>query len=164
LLESPKVPAQSAAESAAARVRFGADGQPVGADVGMSLLDIAEKGRQPIEAGCRMGGGGADPISGLDGMGQLCAPEADALETLNRLGLGKSSWMACCARIRGGEVTVSLTPERASGGPDRPVVYDRSIVSVVVIGNGIAGVTAADFIRRGHPDCEIHLVGAEPHA
>ena len=33
-----------------------------------------------------------------------------------------------------------------------------------MIGNGIAGVTAADFIRRGHPDCEIHLVGSEPHA
>jgi NAD(P)H-nitrite reductase large subunit len=31
----------------------------------------------------------------------------------------------------------------------------------VVIGNGIAGVTAADFLRRGHPDCEIHLVGSE---
>ena len=35
---------------------------------------------------------------------------------------------------------------------------------VVVIGGGIAGVTAADFIRRGHPDCEIHLVGQESHA
>ena len=45
----------------------------------------------------------------------------------------------------------------------RATRYDRSIVSVVVIGNGIAGVTAADFIRRGHPDCEIHLVGQEPH-
>ena len=33
-----------------------------------------------------------------------------------------------------------------------------------MIGNGIAGVTAADFIRRGHPDCEIHIVGQEPHA
>ena len=32
-----------------------------------------------------------------------------------------------------------------------------------MIGNGIAGVTAADFVRRGHPDCEIHLVGREPH-
>ena len=41
--------------------------------------------------------------------------------------------------------------------------FDRSIASVVVIGNGIAGVTAADFTRRGHPDCEIHLVGAESH-
>ena len=164
LLESPKVAAQAAAQSAAARVRFGGDGQPVGADVGMSLLDIAEKGGQPIEAGCRMGVCGADPVAVLDGMDQLSAPEADELKTLRRLGLGKSSRMACCARIRGGEVTVSLTPERADGGPDGPRAYDRSIVSVVVIGNGIAGVTAADFIRRGHPDCEIHLVGAEPHA
>lgn len=164
LLESPKVRARSAAESAAAQVRFGTDGQPVGADVGMSLLDIAEKGGQPIEAGCRMGVCGADPVAVLAGMDQLSAPEADEVKTLNRLGLGKSSRMACCARIRGGEVTVSLTPERATGGGDRPVDYDRSIVSVVVIGNGIAGVTTADFIRRGHPDCEIHLVGAEPHA
>ena len=36
-------------------------------------------------------------------------------------------------------------------------------MSVVVIGNGIAGVTAADFVRRGHPHCEIHLVGRETH-
>ena len=41
--------------------------------------------------------------------------------------------------------------------------FDRSLKSVVVIGNGIAGVTAADFLRRGHPDCEIHLVGSEAH-
>jgi nitrite reductase (NADH) large subunit len=164
LLESPKVPDQPAAENAAARVRFGADGQQVGADVGMSLLDIAEKGGQPIEAGCRMGVCGADPVAVLDGMDQLSAPEPDELKTLKRLGLAKSSRMACCARIRGGEVTVSLTPERGDGELDRPVNYDRSIVSVVVIGNGIAGVTAADFVRRGHPDCEIHLVGSEPHA
>ena len=32
-----------------------------------------------------------------------------------------------------------------------------------MLGNGIAGVTAADFVRRGHPDCEIHLVGQESH-
>jgi nitrite reductase (NADH) large subunit len=164
LLESPKVRAEPSTETATARVRFEADGQPVGADVGMSLLDIAEKGGQPIEAGCRMGVCGADPVAVLDGMDQLSAPESDELKTLKRLGLGKSSRMACCARIRGGEVTVSLTPERAAGDVSRPASYDRSIVSVVVIGNGIAGVTAADFIRRGHPDCEIHLVGAEPHA
>jgi nitrite reductase (NADH) large subunit len=34
---------------------------------------------------------------------------------------------------------------------------------VVVIGNGIAGVTAADYIRRNHPNCEIHLIGRERH-
>ena len=165
LLESPKMPAAApAAETAAVRVCFETDAAPVAAEVGMSVLDAAEKGGQPIEAGCRMGVCGADPVAVLAGMDQLSAPESDELKTLKRLGLGESSRMACCARIRGGQVTVSLTPERATGAASRPANFDRSIVSVVVIGNGIAGVTAADFIRRGHPDCEIHLVGAEPHA
>lgn len=163
LLNPPKMPSDSPAEKSAVRVRFENGSDPVGADVGMSLLDVAESSGQAIEAGCRMGVCGADPISVVEGMDCLSAAEADELKTLNRLGLGKSSRMACCARIRGGEVTVSLTPERADTTASRPTSYDRSIVSIVVIGNGIAGVTAADFLRRGHPDCEIHLVGAEPH-
>ena len=155
------LPAQ--AESAVA-VRFESGGDPVTADVGMSLLDVAEKAGQPVEPGCRMGVCGADPVDVLDGMAGLSAPEKDELNTLRRLGLGTSARMACCARISSGTVTVSLTPEPAGGDGAKPTRYDRSIVSVVVLGNGIAGVTAADFIRRGHPDCEIHIVGQETHA
>ena len=55
------------------------------------------------------------------------------------------------------------SPSPENKGRKTPKEFDRSIASVVVIGNGIAGVTAADFVRRGHPDCEIHLVGAESH-
>ena len=47
--------------------------------------------------------------------------------------------------------------------PRKLFVSALPIVSVVVLGNGIAGVTAADFVRRGHPDCEIHVVGSESH-
>ena len=159
----PKRQNTSAAESAV-QVRFEADGKRVAADVGMSVLEVAEKGGQPIEAGCRMGVCGADPIAILDGMSCLSTAEEDELNTLRRLGLGKSTRMACCARIKSGSVTVSLTPEPGDGGGAKPTRYDRSIVSVVVLGNGIAGVTAADFIRRGHPDCEIHIVGRESHA
>ena len=32
-----------------------------------------------------------------------------------------------------------------------------------MIGNGIAGVTAADQLRRRHPDVEIDLIAEEPH-
>jgi NAD(P)H-nitrite reductase large subunit len=73
--------------------------------------------------------------------------------------------MACCARVEHGTVKVSLTPEPGSGRATdaRPTRFDPSIVSVVVLGNGIAGVTAADYVRRGHPDCEIHIVGREAH-
>jgi nitrite reductase (NADH) large subunit len=163
LLNMPKVPLATPAESGAG-VRFETDGPTVSADIGMSVLDVAERGGVPIEAGCRMGVCGADPVAIVDGMSCLTPAEQDELNTLQRLGLGKSTRMACCARLKEGSVTVSLTPEPGDGSGASTRHYDRSIVSVVVIGNGIAGVTAADFIRRGHPDCEIHLVGQESHA
>ena len=165
LLSMPKV--RSAAPAAAepgAKVCFDIDGATVAADIGMSVLDVAEKGGLPIEAGCRMGVCGADPVAIVEGMSCLTSAEQDELNTLQRLGLGKSTRMACCARLKGGDVTVSLTPEAGDGPGATAGSYDRSIVSVAVIGAGIAGVTAADFIRRGHPDCEIHLVGQESHA
>ncbi len=165
LLAMPKMPAAAPAESGAA-VRFETDGTPVAVEVGMSVLDAAEKAGVPIEAGCRMGVCGADPVTIVEGMSCLTAAEQDELNTLRRLGLGKSTRMACCARLKlkEGAVSVSLTPEAADSSGATTRQYDRSIVSVVVIGNGIAGVTAADFIRRGHPDCEIHLAGQESHA
>ena len=73
--------------------------------------------------------------------------------------------MACCVKITG-PVEVSLTPDKA----EAPVLshvsgfkYDKSVAKVVVIGNGIAGVTAADHLRRRHPDVEIDLIAEEPH-
>ncbi len=56
--------------------------------------------------------------------------------------------------------------EIAGAAAPAPVVtdYDRDIKSVVIIGNGAAGITAADYVRRNHPDCEIHLVSREKHA
>ena len=150
-----------------AEVSFVEGDAPVPAAPGQSVLEIAEGCGLPIEAGCRMGVCGSDPVAILEGAHQLSEPEDEERSTLRRLGLAPSTRMACCARIQDGAdgaVQVGLTPER--GGPDvgdRPVDFDRSITSVVVIGTGIAGVTAADFVRRGHPDCEIHLVGQEPH-
>lgn len=145
-------------------VRFDPNGPRVAVEAGASVLEAAEQAGLPIEAGCRMGVCGADPVAVLDGMSSLSPLGPDERNTLRRLGFADTTRMACCARIGGGAVTVSLTPEPGSGEDGRPADFDRSIVSVVVIGNGIAGVTAADFVRRGHPDCEIHLVGREPHA
>ncbi len=153
------------AKHSRAEVRFLPDDTPVDAEIGASLLEIAERAGRQIEAGCRMGVCGADPVAVIEGMDCLTLPDEDELSTLRRLGHAANTRMACCARVRSGPVKVALTAE--PGGPpragQRPASYDRSMVSVVVIGNGIAGVTAADFVRRGHPDCEIHLVGNETH-
>jgi nitrite reductase (NADH) large subunit len=152
------------AKTSQAEVRFMPDEAPVDAEIGTSLLEIAERAKRPIEAGCRMGVCGADPVAVLEGMDCLTPPDEEELSTLRRLGHAANTRMACCARVKAGPVRVSLTPEPgAPASGQRPASFDRSILSVVVIGNGIAGVTAADFLRRGHPDCEIHLVGRETH-
>jgi nitrite reductase (NADH) large subunit len=153
------------AKDSEAEVRFAPDDTPVGAEIGTSLLEVAERAHRQIEAGCRMGVCGADPVAVLDGMDCLTPPDEEELSTLRRLGYAANTRMACCARIKSGPVRVALTPEpgEPGGAGQRPDSFDRSILSVVVIGNGIAGVTAADFVRRGHPDCEIHLVGRETH-
>ena len=162
----PSAPRQPAAEGASklTEVRFLPQDSAVTAEVGASLLEIAEREGLSIEAGCRMGVCGADPVAVVAGMDCLSAPEDEELTTLRRLGLAPSTRMACCARVQTAGVQVNLTPEPGTGtAGERPENFDRSITSVVVLGNGIAGVTAADFVRRGHPDCEVHLVGMESH-
>ncbi len=144
-------------------VRFQPEGKVVGSEIGLSLLEVAERNGQSIEAGCRMGVCGADPIAVLEGASGLSPPEEEELNTLRRLGFAHNTRMACCARLKSGPVAMALKPEPGEQGNEQPKEFDRSIASVVVIGNGIAGVTAADFTRRGHPECEVHLVGAESH-
>jgi nitrite reductase (NADH) large subunit len=133
---------------------------------GSTLLEIAESNDLPIEAGCRMGMCGADPIGVLDGMASLSPIGDDERKTLERLGLAPGNTrMACCARVLG-PVRVTLEPARPAR-PTSAVVPDftvsRSIKRMVVIGNGIAGVTCADHVRRRHPSIEIDVVADEPH-
>jgi NADPH-dependent 2,4-dienoyl-CoA reductase/sulfur reductase-like enzyme/ferredoxin len=145
-------------------VQFVPDDHAAIAELGVSLLEVAEKDGKSIEAGCRMGICGADPIGVLEGMECLSPIENDEATTLRRLGLAATTRMACCALVQtAGKIKVSMTPEKGDASAAKPVEYDRSITSVVVLGNGIAGATAADYLRRGHPDCEIHVVGRESH-
>ena len=140
--------------------------QRVVAEAGRTLLEICESNDLPIEAGCRMGMCGADPVAILAGMEHLSPIDDDERSTTERLGLGPNTRMACCARVQG-PVSMSLQPERKSATTTPAISdfeYDRSVKHIVVIGNGIAGVTTAGHIRRQHPDCEIHLIGREKHA
>jgi len=154
-----------ALKSGAPEVHFVPEDKTVAATAGLSLLEIAESNGLTIESGCRMGICGADPVAVKDGMECLSAISDDERATLERLGLAPNTRMACCARVQG-PVTVSLTPDKPSAPSISKVAgfnYDRSVARVVVLGNGIAGVTAVDHIRRRHPATAIDLVAEEPH-
>lgn len=148
----------------APEVTFQPERRRVVAEPGRSVLDIAEKDNLEIDSGCRMGFCGSDPVTVLSGMDQL-SPMGDVeRSTLERLGLGSRARMACVARVHGPvEVSLQAAPEEVPAAP-RPVGgYDTSVRNLVIIGNGIAGITAADHARRRHPDCEIHVISREEH-
>ena len=154
-----------AVKSGAPEVHFVPEDKVVAAKDGLSLLEIAESNGMTIESGCRMGICGADPVAIKDGMECLSGISDDEKATLERLGLAPNTRMACCARVQG-PVTVSLTPDKASAPSPSKVAgfnYDRGVTKVVVLGNGIAGVTAVDHIRRRHPETAIDLIAEEPH-
>lgn len=139
------------------------DDRRIVVDSGAVLLDVLERSGTQIEAGCRMGVCGADPVAVLDGADHCSPVGSDEQDTLDRLGFSDNTRMACCVRVSG-PISVSLTPEKGQARRPTPALpVDPAITDVVVVGNGIAGVTAADHVRRNHPDCTIHLVGREAH-
>ncbi len=149
------------------------NGPTVLAKVGDKLLDIAEASQVPMESGCRMGMCGSDPIRILEGEQNVSPMRSAERRTLERLGLGTGCRMACVSRVQG-PVIVDPQPAR-----DAPIEADadeprrlvtgvddalrQSIRRVVVVGAGVAGVTAAEELRRALPDAELTLVGDEPY-
>ena len=54
-----------------------------------------------IEAGCRMGVCGADPVAIRSGLECTSRVTDDELATLGRLGYAANTRMACCVRVSG---------------------------------------------------------------
>lgn len=157
--------AHQAAQGGKPEVAIEGEGRRIAVTPGISLLEVIEGGGLPIESGCRMGMCGADPVAVLAGMEHLSPLGDDERTTLERLGLSGNARLACCARVRG-PVTVALKPQRAAAAAQSAVDEahgDPAIARVVILGNGIAGVTAADHVRRLHATCAIDLVGSERH-
>lgn len=165
------VPAPSSSPTATCEVRVEPTGIKAALRNGQTLLDVLEECNAPINAGCRAGACGADPIAVTSGGDRLSPVGSDEQATLQRLGCADNTRLACMARVRNaGPITIELKPHarNAAGGivtppPSPPLDFDRSIGRVVIIGNGVAGLTAADHVRRHHPECDIHLIGRENH-
>ena len=155
---SPVVPPATAASSV---VRFvGPDGNRQVGRIrrGQTLADAARACGSALPEGCGAGTCGADPVTVVAGRQHLSPPTPQERATLRRLNVTDGTRLACVAQVRG-EVTVTTRPPVAAP----PGGVDAAVRSVVVVGNGIAGLTTADWVRRLHPASDVHLIGREPH-
>jgi nitrite reductase (NADH) large subunit len=147
------------------------NGPTVRAKVGDALLDIAEASQVPLESGCRMGMCGSDPVRIVQGAENLSAMRSAERRTLDRLGVIADCRMACVTRVQG-PVVISVHPdidaELETALEARPAARTGRAVRdavrrVVVVGAGVAGVTAAEELRNRLPDATLALVGDEPY-
>jgi NAD(P)H-nitrite reductase large subunit/ferredoxin len=136
---------------------------------GDTLLSIAEQNGVRIEAGCRMGMCGADPVRILRGLENLTASTGTERATLQRVGAGEGCRMACVAHPTG-PVTLSLdlgaSVSAADGDGDGTapgVEVDPSVRRVVVVGTGAAGITTVTELRKLSAAVELVIVGSEPY-
>lgn len=132
-----------------------------------TLLEAIEHAGLKIAYGCRAGVCGADPVAVCDGGEHLSPPDDDELATLQRLGLEGRARLACMCTVRG-PVVIDRDP-RAAEVPvsvlRRPTVdkaQAAGIGRVVIVGDGVAGMSAAEALRRDSGSVRITLVGNEP--
>lgn len=134
-----------------------------------SLLDAMEAADLPIVSGCRMGMCGSDPVFVVDGMNNLQPPDENEITTLKRLGLEGKARMACCCKPVGDiAIDLAASPDdlnTQNNGPEhnRADIDIDLRLKVVIIGNGIAGISTAEHLRELDTDCSISLISREPH-
>lgn len=134
-----------------------------------TLLEAIEAAELPIMSGCRMGVCGADPVVIVDGEDALEPPHEEELATLKRLGLEGKARLACCCKVTG-EVTIDLDadPEQVEAPTQpaeetKPEPADENRRRVVIVGNGIAGISSAEQTRQVDEHCRIDLITQETH-
>ena len=124
---------------------------------------IVERHGLPIEAGCRMGICGSDPVCVVSGAENLSPVGDEERMTLERLGLAANTRMACSARVAG-PVSMSLdagtaaSPARlARPARTRPLVRGRRRSS----GTGSPASPRPTSSAAAEPSCSIDIVARE---
>jgi len=136
---------------------------------GATLLDAIESAGLKINYGCRAGLCGADAVVVCEGSKHLSAAGDEETATLRRLGLEGKARLACMCRVSGPVVIdrdpTSAAPESVPATPAAPAV-DHALASgvarVVIIGNGVAGTSAAEHLRRLSASLQIDMITSEP--
>ena len=141
-----------------------ATGQCSTAQPGQRLNEVLKAQGTLLPKGCGAGVCGNDAVAICEGMANLPPPGAQELATLRRLGLEGKARLACVCEVTG-PVTLDTRREAlmvpsAEQGPD--LLADQGIARVVVIGNGIAGVSTAEALRRVSPSVSLTVISDEP--
>jgi len=144
-----------------------ASGQQLLVPSGQTLLDALEANEMPIMSGCRMGMCGSDPVVVVEGHDNLDPPDENELNTLRRLGLEGKARLACCCRPRAG-ITIDMEAD-----PTQYTAFETSVDEVaasesaksriIIVGNGIAGISTAENLREQDSEYDVVIVSDEPH-
>lgn len=136
-----------------------------------TLLEAIEKAGLKINYGCRAGVCGADAVAICEGAENLSPMNADERATLRRMGLDGNVRLACMC-VASGPVTIDRDARSAAPRPDPATIAasamkDRArgteLKRVVIVGNGVAGMSVAEGVRRESPSVHITIVSNEPH-
>ena len=135
---------------------------------GATLLEAIEGAGLKINFGCRAGLCGADAVVVCSGGKHLSPAADDEVATLRRMGLEGKARLACMCRVSG-PVVIDRDPNAA--GAEQAVTTETPAVDqalaagvarVVIIGNGVAGTSAAEQLRRLSPSLQIDMITSEP--
>lgn len=136
---------------------------------GATLLDAIEGAGLKINFGCRSGICGADAVVVCEGSKYLTPASDEESATLRRMGLEGKARLACMCQVKGPVLIDrdinSPGPLQSTSTPALPAVdhaLAAGISKVVIIGNGVAGTSAAEQLRRMSPSLKIDIISNEP--
>ena len=149
--------ARARCAAGAPEVTFVADGDARGREAGRDRARD-RRGQRPDDRGGLPHGRlrrRPDRGQGRDGQPLPRSPTTSARRSSASASPTTRAWRAAAAS-RGRSRSRSRPTRQGAATPSQilRMSYDRSIERVVVLGNGIAGVTAADHVRRRHPECD----------
>ena len=147
---------------------------------GQTLLSALEAAEFHIESGCRMGLCGSDPVAITENEDNLSPITPEEMDTLGRLGLLGHARLACMTTVNGSVgISMDCFSNRAKGLTDIQKsnigwgmleVAERSKSNkedplrgkkIVVVGNGVAGMSTVQYLRKLSPGAEIIVMSNE---
>jgi nitrite reductase (NADH) large subunit len=142
-----------------------ATGKQTPAQPGQRLLDTLKQQGTLLPAGCGAGLCGGDAVAICEGIDKLAPPGEQERATLRRMGLEGRARLACMCEVTA-TVTVDTRREALQSAPagdvtQVDVLAEQGIQRVVVIGNGVAGNTAAEALRRHSPSVQLTVISDE---